>query len=50
MKVLWRSPSVERATWEAEAAMKAKYPHFFPSDSISASCNSFSPAFLFTLA
>ncbi|WMV13485.1 hypothetical protein MTR67_006870 [Solanum verrucosum] len=28
--------SVEGATWEAEAAMKAKYPHLFPSDSVSA--------------
>ena len=33
VKVLWRSQSVEGATWEAEAAMKAKYPHLFPSDS-----------------
>ena len=33
VKVLWRSQSVERATCEAEAAMKAKYPHLFPSDS-----------------
>ncbi|TMW86522.1 hypothetical protein EJD97_021270, partial [Solanum chilense] len=32
VKVLWRSQSVEGATWEAEAAMKAKYPHLFPSD------------------
>ena len=32
-KVLWRSQFVEGATWEAEAAMKAKYPHLFPSDS-----------------
>ena len=31
-KVLWRSHSVEGATWEAEAAMKAKYPHLFPSN------------------
>ena len=29
VKVLWRSQSVEGATWEAEAAMKAKYPHLF---------------------
>ncbi|WMV46105.1 hypothetical protein MTR67_039490 [Solanum verrucosum] len=34
VKVLWRSQSIEGATWEAEAAMKAKYPHLFPSDSI----------------
>ena len=33
VKVLWRSRCVEGATWEAEAAMKAKYPHLFPSDS-----------------
>ncbi|WMV29946.1 hypothetical protein MTR67_023331 [Solanum verrucosum] len=33
IKVWWRSQSVEGATWEAEAAMKAKYPHLFPSDS-----------------
>ena len=33
IKVLWRSQSVEGATWEAEPAMKAKYPHIFPSDS-----------------
>jgi len=34
VKVLWRSQSVEGATWETEAVMKAKYPHLFPSDSI----------------
>ena len=33
VKVLWRSQSVEGSTWEAEAAMKAKYPYLFPSDS-----------------
>ncbi|TMW99528.1 hypothetical protein EJD97_002395 [Solanum chilense] len=33
IKVLWRSQSVEGATSEAEAAMKAKYPHPFISDS-----------------
>ena len=33
VKVLWRSQSIEGATWEAEAAVKAKYPHIFPSDS-----------------
>ncbi|WMV54926.1 hypothetical protein MTR67_048311 [Solanum verrucosum] len=33
VKVLWRSQSVEGATWEAEVAMKSKYPHLFPSDS-----------------
>ncbi|WMV25392.1 hypothetical protein MTR67_018777 [Solanum verrucosum] len=26
--------SLDGATWEAEAAMKAKYPHLFPLDSI----------------
>ena len=31
--VLWRSQSTEGATWEEEAVMKAKYLHFFPSDS-----------------
>ena len=31
VKVLWRSQSVERATWEAKAAMKVKYSHLFPS-------------------
>ncbi|WMV45444.1 hypothetical protein MTR67_038829 [Solanum verrucosum] len=33
VKVLWRSQYVDGATWEAEAAMKSKYPHIFPSDS-----------------
>ena len=33
VKILWRSQSIEGATSEAEAAMKAKYPHLFPSDS-----------------
>ena len=33
LKVLWRSHSLEEATWEAEAATKAKYPYLFPSDS-----------------
>ncbi|WMV50054.1 hypothetical protein MTR67_043439 [Solanum verrucosum] len=37
IKVLWRSQSVEGATWEAEAAIKAKYSHLFPFDSISSS-------------
>ncbi|WMV43384.1 hypothetical protein MTR67_036769 [Solanum verrucosum] len=36
VKVLWRSQSVEGATCEAQAAMKSKYPHLFPSDSIQA--------------
>ncbi|WMV26392.1 hypothetical protein MTR67_019777 [Solanum verrucosum] len=36
VKVLWRNQSVEGATCEAEAAMKSKYPHLFPSDSIPA--------------
>ncbi len=36
VKILWRSQSLEGATWEAEAAMKSKYPHLFPSDSIPA--------------
>ncbi|WMV37840.1 hypothetical protein MTR67_031225 [Solanum verrucosum] len=29
VKVLWRSQSVEGATWEVEVAMKGKYPHLF---------------------
>ena len=33
VKVLWRSQSVKGATWEVEAAMKAKYHFLFPSDS-----------------
>ncbi|XP_069144094.1 uncharacterized protein [Solanum lycopersicum] len=33
LKVLWSSRFVEGTTWETEAAMKAKYPHLFPSDS-----------------
>ena len=35
-KVLWMSESVEGASWEAEAAMKVKYPYLFPSDSTQA--------------
>ena len=31
VKVFWRSQSVEGSTWEAEEAMKAKYPHIFHS-------------------
>ena len=33
VKVLWRSQFVEGATWEAEAAMKVKYPYLSPFDS-----------------
>ncbi|TMX01080.1 hypothetical protein EJD97_025234 [Solanum chilense] len=33
VKVLWRSQSKEGANWEAEAAIRSKYPHPFPSDS-----------------
>ena len=33
VKALWRSQSVEGDIWEAEATMKAQYPHLFPSDS-----------------
>ena len=29
VKVLWRSQSVEGATWEVEEVMKAKYPYLF---------------------
>ena len=32
VKVLWRNQSVESATWEAEADMRAKYPHLFPTN------------------
>ncbi|WMV13607.1 hypothetical protein MTR67_006992, partial [Solanum verrucosum] len=31
VKVLWRNHLVEGATWEAEADMKSRYPHLFPS-------------------
>ncbi|WMV50283.1 hypothetical protein MTR67_043668 [Solanum verrucosum] len=31
VKVLWRNLLVEGATWEAEADMKSRYPHLFPS-------------------
>ena len=31
VKVLWMSKSVEGGTFEAEAVMKAKYPHLIPS-------------------
>ena len=33
LKVFWRSQSVEGATWQAQEALYAKYPHLFPSDS-----------------
>ena len=33
VKVMWRSQSVEGATWEKELAIKAKYPQLFPSNS-----------------
>ena len=33
VKVLCRSQSVEGATWKAEATIKAKFLHLFPSDS-----------------
>ena len=29
VKVLWRNQQVEEVTWEAEEAMKMKYPHLF---------------------
>ncbi|CAN4084867.1 unnamed protein product [Withania somnifera] len=29
VKVLWRNQQVEEVTWEAEEAMKSKYPHLF---------------------
>lgn len=33
VKVLWRNQSVEGATWEAEADMRAKYRHLFSASS-----------------
>ncbi|KAF3668853.1 hypothetical protein FXO38_07899 [Capsicum annuum] len=33
VKVLWQNQSHEGATWEAEADMRAKYPHLFPANS-----------------
>ena len=33
VKVFWRNQSVEGTTWEAQAAMKAKNSHLFPSNS-----------------
>ncbi|XP_049351873.1 uncharacterized protein LOC125816323 [Solanum verrucosum] len=32
VKVLWRNQQVEEVTWEAEEAMKSKYPHLFQSE------------------
>ena len=29
VKVLWRSHTVEEATWEQEAQMRHQYPHLF---------------------
>ncbi|XP_049391582.1 uncharacterized protein LOC125856020 [Solanum stenotomum] len=29
VKVLWRNQQVEKVTWEAEEAMKSKYPYLF---------------------
>ncbi|MCF8701945.1 hypothetical protein L3054_11220, partial [Corynebacterium sp. MC-10] len=29
VKVLWKNQQVEEITWEAEDAMKSKYPHLF---------------------
>ncbi|WMV25038.1 hypothetical protein MTR67_018423 [Solanum verrucosum] len=31
IRVLWRNQLVEDGTWEAEADMKSRYPHFFSS-------------------
>ena len=33
VNALWRSQSIEGATWEEKASMKEKYPHLFPSNS-----------------
>ena len=30
VKVLWRSHTVQEATWETEAQMRLQYPHLFP--------------------
>ncbi|XP_049348176.1 uncharacterized protein LOC125812742 [Solanum verrucosum] len=32
VKVLWRNQQVKEVTWEAEEAMKSKYPHLFQSE------------------
>jgi len=32
VKVIWQNQSVESATWETEADMRAKYPHLFPTN------------------
>ena len=32
VKVLWRSHTVEEATWEQEAHMRNQYPHLFPDE------------------
>ena len=29
LKVLWRNHLIEGATWEAKAAVRSSYPHFF---------------------
>ncbi|XP_028102785.1 uncharacterized protein LOC114302024 [Camellia sinensis] len=29
VKVLWRNHRIEKATWETESQMRAKYPHLF---------------------
>ncbi|WMV08280.1 hypothetical protein MTR67_001665 [Solanum verrucosum] len=39
VNVLWRSKSIEGVTWEAEAAIVAKYPHLFHFYSVLASGN-----------
>ncbi|XP_057467695.1 uncharacterized protein LOC130757075 [Actinidia eriantha] len=30
VKVLWRSQTVEEATWESEESMRGQYPYLFP--------------------
>ncbi|KAK4706277.1 hypothetical protein R3W88_034161 [Solanum pinnatisectum] len=32
VKVLWKNQQIEEVTWEAEEAMKLKYPHLFQID------------------
>ena len=38
VKVLWTIPQVEEITWEAEEAMKSKYPHLFESKDLVQGC------------
>ena len=42
VKVLWRSHSVEEATWESEESMKSSYPWLFLTSGILISGTKFS--------